>query len=130
MAWTLEQTNAFGAADAANGINALAVHVGAKVKLSWILKVAYGMQLQLLDANAVPRQEVDMSGVNFQAHTSFDVLPAVRAIQVLQAYKEVLPVVASVYWPIELPLNLHALSGQMRQVMDDVVRGKCTLLPR
>jgi hypothetical protein len=49
---------------------------------------------------------------------------------VLKAYKEVLPVVASVYWTIELPLNLYALPGQMRQVMDDVVRGKRALLPR
>ncbi len=48
----------------------------------------------------------------------------------LKAYKEVLPVVVSVHWTIELPLNLYALSGQMRQVMGDVVRGKRALLPR
>jgi hypothetical protein len=80
MRWTLQEMHAFGAADATDGINALAVHVGTKVKSPWVLKVAYGMQIELLDANAVSRKQVDMGRVDFQAHKSFDGLPAVRAV--------------------------------------------------
>jgi hypothetical protein len=80
MRWTLQEMCAFGAADATDGINALVVHVGAKVKTPWVLKVAYGMQTQLLDANAISRKQVDMSRVDFQAYKSCDGLSAVRAL--------------------------------------------------
>jgi hypothetical protein len=72
--------DAFGTANATDRINALAVHAGAKVKMLWILEVAHGMQTELLDANVVPRQEVYMGGVDFQARASHGGLPAVRPV--------------------------------------------------
>ncbi len=80
MLRAFEEADTFGATDAANSVNALAVHLGANVKMPRILKIAYGMQTQLLDANTISWKQVDMSRVDFQAHKSCDGLPAVRAL--------------------------------------------------
>ena len=92
----LQELHAFHARDAADGVNALALHVGAKIEMPWILKIAYGIQAQLVDAQAVARQEIDAGGVQFEARAAHDRLPAVRTAQALQAHDRIGAVVARV----------------------------------
>lgn len=72
--------DALGAADATDGINALAVHEGAKIKMPWIIEIAHRVQPQLLDSNAIPWQERDVGGMDFQTDAPGHRVPVVSTV--------------------------------------------------
>ncbi len=80
-AWrAFEEMDALGSADAADGINAPAMHEGAEIKMPWVFEIAHGVQPQSLDRNAVTWEEHDVGGMDFQADAAYNCVPAVGVV--------------------------------------------------